>query len=95
MWERQAVTGWDEKSQRLVGFAFDADGRHQEDVTEITDENTFVIRSRLCMPNGETGTSAVIVKRVDADTCTTQQIELSIGGVSQPSQEVMTFKRVK
>ncbi len=93
-WASRAIIGWDAEKKQIVSTGFNSLGGHGDAVVTCT-EVGFTMKHRTVSPEGNTGGSTVIVKRVDEDTVGGETKDITEGGEMKPDRPYVELKRKK
>jgi uncharacterized protein (TIGR02246 family) len=86
--------GWDPIKKQIRSWTFDEDGGFGE-ATWTRDDNRWVIKTELVLPDGKKVASTNIVTHVGADAITWQSKDRTVDGKPIPDVKEIKMKRVK
>ena len=86
--------GWDPIKKQIRSWTFDEDGAFGE-ATWTRDDNRWVIKTELVLPDGKKFAGTNIITHVSADAVTWQSKDRTVDGKPVPDIKEIKMKRVK
>ena len=86
------VIGWDPARKQIRSWVFDSDGGFNEGVWQQQKQN-WIVRCKATLPDGRVANSDSIMKPLDEDRFTWQQVNRFVDGEMLPNLEEVVIER--
>jgi uncharacterized protein (TIGR02246 family) len=86
------IIGWDPAKKQIRSWTFDSDGGFNQGVWSQVDES-WIVQTNATLPDGTKGSSTSLLKPLNKNSYTWQQVDRVVGGQPLPSLQEVVIER--